>query len=91
VVYLAAGASIVRLALAGELQPALILPAPAVTPVAVAGDVVAVGCRNGALVVFRHGTPSWTTVCAAMPEVVSCTQDKVVVGLTNGTLSAYAP
>jgi hypothetical protein len=43
------------------------------------------------LVVFRRGTLSWTSACAAMPEVVSCTQDKVVVGLTNGTLSAYAP
>jgi tetratricopeptide (TPR) repeat protein len=91
VVYLAAGASVVRLTLAGELQSPLALPAPAVTPVAAAGEVVAVGCRNGMLAVFRRGTLSWTSACAAMPEVVSCTQDKVVVGLSNGTLSAYAP
>jgi tetratricopeptide (TPR) repeat protein/outer membrane protein assembly factor BamB len=91
VVYLAAGANVVRISLTGELQPALSLPAPAVTAVAVAGDVAAVGCRNGMLVVFHRGTLSWTSACAALPEVVSCTQDKVVVGLSNGTLAAYAP
>jgi tetratricopeptide (TPR) repeat protein len=90
-VYQAAGAAIVRVTLAGELQPPLTLPAPAVTAVSIAGDLMAVGCRNGMLAVFHHGALAWVTTCASMPESVVCTHDKVVVGLTNGILAAYAP
>ena len=91
VVHLAVGTQLVRIATDGGERPPLLLSAPAITGAAVGGGLVAVGCRNGAVVVFRKGIMHWTTVCEAMPSGVACGDDAVVVGHVNGTVAAYAP
>jgi hypothetical protein len=90
-VYLAAGAAVVRVGLDGVALPPLALPAAAATAVAAAGELAAVGCRNGQLAVFRKGAAAWSSTCEAMPGAVACAPDKVVVGLANGILLAYPP
>jgi outer membrane protein assembly factor BamB len=90
-IYLAVGQVVVRYNLEGVALQPLALPAPAVTSAEVAGDTVAVGCRNGALVVFRQGAPAWSSTCEAIPGAVACGTDMVVVGLANGSLCVYPP
>lgn len=91
IVQLAVGAQLVRIASDGGERPALALPSPAVTGVAMGGGLTAVGCRNGTVVVFRKGAHLWTTACEAQPSAVACSDDAVVVGLVNGTVAAYSP
>lgn len=91
VVHLAAGAQVVRVSVDGAERQPLVLPAPSVTGVAVGGGLVAIGCKTGALAVFRKDVPLWMTMCEAMPSSVACGDGAVVVGHVNGTVAAYAP
>jgi Domain of unknown function (DUF4388)/PQQ-like domain/Tetratricopeptide repeat len=89
-VLIAAGNEIVRVNFDGGVAT---LPSSSslTTPVAVAGPLMAVGNKMGQLLVYAQGKPSWASQCHAAPLSVACTSDGVVVGLADGTLSAYLP
>jgi tetratricopeptide (TPR) repeat protein len=89
-VWIAAGAEVVRVSLDGGMTS---LPSgqALTTPVAAAGKWLAVGNKAQQLMVYEHGKPLWASQCSAVPLVVACTVDGVVVGLADGTLAAYLP
>ena len=90
IVHLAAGTAVVRQQIDGTPLSALALPSPA-TAQAVAGEgLVVIGCRHH-LAVFSAGRPRWSTALASAAQVVAIAGGHILVGLTDGTVSAYAP
>ncbi len=90
-IYVAAGAAILRYGMDGAAAAPLPLPAPASTSVAAAGELVAAGCRNGALVVFRRLAPVWSSTCDAVPGAVAIDGAGIICGLADGSLLAFSP
>jgi tetratricopeptide (TPR) repeat protein len=90
-VWVAAGATVQQIDTATGNTTAVALPAPAITAPAGFGDVVAVGCRNGSVVVIRAGRVVWTSPFRAQPTAVACTATEVIVGCADGTIFAFAP
>ncbi len=91
IVYLAGGRRVERIGVDGGPLESLLLPAPASSPAAARDNVVAVGCTDGTLAVFRAGKPAWTTPCGAAVTTVAVTAEAVVAGLANGQVVAYSP
>ncbi len=91
IVHLAAGRRVERIGVDGGPLESLLLPAPAASPAAARETVVAVGCTDGTLAVFRAGKPAWTTPCGAAVTTVAVTADAIVAGLANGQVVAYSP
>jgi hypothetical protein len=90
-VYQAAGRSVHRISLAGSTETPWPLPSPAASAAAARGDLVAVGCADGSLHVWRAGQPAWTTACGSPVQAVTLLKDRLVVGLQDGTILAFAP
>ena len=87
---IAAGNNVLRFGLDGTTASPWQLPSPASSPVAAAYEVVAVGTQGGTLHVFKGGQQLWTTPCGQPVTAVAVMKDRVVVGLTDGTVVAYS-
>jgi hypothetical protein len=90
-ILVAAGAAIVRADMNGTALPPITLPAVAATGVAAAGNLAAVGCSDGTLVVLRDGAIAWTSPLGHRPLAVTIAGGQVVAALDDGTLRAFIP
>ena len=86
---IAAGNALLRFGLDGTTATPWQLPSPASSPVAAAGDVVAVGTQGGTLHVFKGGQQAWMTPCGQPVTAVAVMKDRVVAGLADGTVIAF--
>ena len=86
---IAAGNAVLRFGLDGTTATPWQLPSPASSPVAAAGDVVAVGTQGGTLHVFKGGQQVWMTPCGQPVTAVAVLKDRVVVGLQDGSVIAF--
>ncbi len=91
VVYQAAGRTLQHLSLSGAAEAPLSLPSPATSGAAARGDLAAVGCQDGTLLVWRRSQVLWSTSCGAPVTAVTITKDRIIVGLQDGTILAFAP
>lgn len=89
VVYLSVSRQVVRVGIEGALAPSLSLPAQASCSPAAADDLVAVGCKDGSLVIFQAGKPFWTTPCGSPPTSLIIVKGMVIAGLENGRVLAF--
>ncbi len=87
---IAAGASIFRFGRDGTMGQTATLPAPASCPVAALGEVVAAGAQDGMLLIFRGEQLLWQTPCGQPVTAVAVLKDRVMVGLQDGTVVAFA-
>ena len=90
IVHLAAGTAVVRNQADGTPLSALPLPSPATAQVAAGDGMVVIGCRQH-LAVFVAGRPRWSTPLHSPAQAVTVSGGLILVGLADGTVSAYAP
>lgn len=90
-IVVAAGNNVLRFGRDGTTPPAWVLPSPATSAAAAFGDLVAVGTQAGSLHVFKGDQPLWATPCGQPVTSVAIVKDRIIAGLADGTVLAFAP
>ena len=85
-----AGRVVHRFGINGSALAAVPLASPASSAPALDGDLGAVGCQDGTLVVWKGERILWTTPCGAPVTSVTLLPKLVVAGLGDGRILAYA-
>ncbi len=89
-IVVAAGTSVMRFGRDGTTSIPWSLPTPASSPASAYDDVVAVGTQGGSLHVFKGDQPLWTTPCGQAVTAVAVCKGRVIVGLADGSVLAFA-
>jgi hypothetical protein len=89
-IIVACGEQVARFSLDGKPQPPLALPARA-TACAAAGDLIAAGCQDGTLHLFRNGERVWTSPLGAPATAMAFVGEMIVVGTADGGVVAFQP
>ncbi|MBA2479769.1 MAG: DUF4388 domain-containing protein [Planctomycetes bacterium] len=58
---------------------------------AASGELLAVGCQDRTVRVYRSGAPAWSSPFTAPIQAIACSLDIVFVGLADGTVLALPP
>jgi tetratricopeptide (TPR) repeat protein len=87
---IASGSQVARFGINGSALATIPLPSPASSAPALDGEVGAVGCQDGQLVLWKGDRIAWATACGSPVTSVALLPGQVVAGLADGRILGFS-